>query len=504
MGDSINAVTGSQGFRALTQVNITTGMGSDISPLISLIELTVRRKELFEPGTGIVVAVSGGPDSVCLLHILYLLSSQWALRLEVAHFEHGLRDRESMDDARFVEKLSYDFGLGFSIEHGNVRDFADREGTGIQEAARILRYEFLERVRADTESTYIATAHTADDQAEEVLLRLIRGAGLPGLSGIPWVRDDHIVRPLLGVTRKQILGHLKVYDIPFVIDQSNNSRAYMRNRIRKDLLPLLAEGFNPAIIRTVNRTAEMLAEDNRFIEKIAEKAYQDSLSSSFQVGELVFSVKKIQGYPGPIRRRIYRMALMDLRLFSGKVRASHLSGIDDLVTNCKAPCASCRLPGSAVVFRRYEDLFVSSSIPEEQILDSNDSSFSVSVTGHGCWPVPRGKGDVEISLSDVASDFRSRNRKDYFRPLWLNPEAVKFPLELRTRRPGEIFWPLGAPGPFKLKKFLISCKIPRGVRGSLPLLVSGKEVVAVVGVEVSHPCRIIKASEKALSLQWIK
>ena len=486
------------------QVNLTTGMGSEISSLVSLIKLTVGRKELFESGAGIVTAVSGGPDSVCLLHILYLLSSQWGLGLEVAHFEHGLRGRESEDDARFVEKLSHDFGLGFSIEHGNVRAFADREGMGIQEAARILRYDFLERVRADTESTYIATAHTADDQAEEVLLRLIRGAGLPGLSGIPWVRDNYIVRPLLGVTRQQILGHLKAHDIPFVIDQSNNSRAYLRNRIRKDLLPLLAEDFNPAIVRTVNRTAEMLAEDHQLLEKMAEEAYQDSLSSSSRVGELGFSVKKIKGHPGPIRRRIYRMALRDLRLFSGRIRAGHLLGIDKLVTTCKDPCASCRLPGGAVAFRRYEKLFISSSDPEEQILDSNGKSRSISVTGPGRWPAPCGKGYVEILLSNVTSDFRSRNRKEYFRPLWLNPDAVKFPLDLRTRRPGEIFWPLGAPAPFKLKKFLISSKIPRGVRGSLPLLTSGKEVVAVVGVEVSHPYRLVQTSGKAFSLQWIK
>ncbi|MCD4755463.1 MAG: tRNA lysidine(34) synthetase TilS [Deltaproteobacteria bacterium] len=504
MGDPFDAGTGTKSRRALTQINITTGMGSDISSLISLIKLTIRRKELFEPGSKIVTAVSGGPDSVCLLHILYLLSSQWGLGLEVAHFEHGLRGRESGDDARFVEKLSHDFGLGFSIEHGNVRAFADREGIGIQEAARILRYDFLERVRADTESTYIATAHTADDQAEEVLMRLIRGAGLPGLSGIPWVRDNYIVRPLLGITRQQILGHLKAHDIPFVIDQSNNSRAYLRNRIRKDLLPLLAEDFNPAIVRTVNRTAEMLAEDHQLLEKMAETAYRDSLSSSSREEKLGFSIKKIKGHPGPIRRRIYRMALRDLRLFSGRVRTDHLLGIDKLVTTCKDPCASCRLPGDAVAFRRYEELFISSSDPEEQILDSNGASCSIGVTGPGRWPAPRGKGYVEISLSNVAGDFRSRNRKEYFRPLWLNPEAVKFPLDLRTRRPGEIFWPFGAPAPFKLKKFLISSKIPRGVRDSLPLLTSGKEVVAVVGVEVSHPYRLVQTSGKALSLQWIK
>jgi tRNA(Ile)-lysidine synthase len=477
---------------------------SGISSLVSLIKLIVRRKGLFEPGARIVVAVSGGPDSVCLLHILYLLSSQWRLGLEVAHFEHGLRGRESRDDARFVEKLSHDFGLGFSIEHGNVRAFASKERTGIQEAARILRYKFLERVRVDTESTYIATAHTADDQAEEVLLRLIRGAGLPGLSGIPWARDNYIVRPLLGVTRQQILGHLKAHDIPFVTDRSNNSRAYLRNRIRRDLLPLLAEDFNPAIIRTINRTAEMLAEDHQLLEMLAEEAYQDSLLSSSQEGELVFNVKKIKGHPGPIRRRIYRMALRNLRLFSGRVRASHLLGVDELVTISKDPCASLRLPGGAVVYRCYEELFISSSGSEEQILDSNCKSHSIRVAGPGRWPAPHGKGHVEISLSDVTSDFMSRNRKEYLRPLWLNPEAVKFPLDLRTRRPGEIFWPLGAQAPFKLKKFLISSKIPRGIRDSLPLLASNKDVVAVVGVEIAHPYRLFRTSGKALSLHWIK
>jgi tRNA(Ile)-lysidine synthase len=477
---------------------------SGISSLVSLIKLTIRRKELFEPGTRIVVAVSGGPDSVCLLHILYLLSSQWRLGLEVAHFEHGLRGRESRDDARFVEKLSHDFGLSFSLEHGNARAFASREGTGIQEAARILRYEFLERMRTATGSTYITTAHTADDQAEEVLLRLIRGAGLPGLSGIPWVRDNHIVRPLLGVTRQQILGHLKAHGIPFVTDRSNNSRTYLRNRIRRDLLPLLGKSFNPAIVRTVNRTAEMLAEDHRLLEKMAEKAYQDSLSYPSRDGELAFSVKKIKGHPGPIRRRIYRMALMDLRLFSGKVRASHLLGVDKLVAASKDPCASCRLPGGALAYRCYEELFISSSGPEELILDSNNKSRSIRVTGLGCWPAPYGKGHVEISLSDVTNNYRSRNRKEYFSPLWLNPEAVKFPLDLRTRIAGEIFWPLGAQAPFKLKKFLISSKIPRGIRDSLPLLASGKEVVAIVGVEIAHPYRLLQTSRRALSLQWIK
>ena len=477
---------------------------SGISSLVSLVRLTIRRKDLFGPGTRVVVAVSGGPDSVCLLHILYLLSSRWRLGLEVAHFEHGLRGRESRDDARFVEKLARDFGLGFSLEHGNVRAFASREGTGIQDAARILRYEFLERVRSDTGSTHIATAHTADDQAEEVLLRLIRGAGLPGLSGIPWVRDSHIVRPLLGVTRQQILDHLKAHGIPFVTDRSNNSRAYLRNRIRRDLLPLLCESFNPAIVRTVNRTAEMLAEDHLLLENIAEKAYRDSLSYPGLDGEPAFSVKKIKRHPGPIRRRIYRMALRNLKLFNGRVTAAHLLAMDKLAVASKDPCASCRLPGGVLACRCYDELFISAGGREERFFNSNNRERSIRVTGPGRWPAPHGKGYVEISLSDVTDNYRSRNRRDYFSPLWLNPEAVGFPLDLRTRRPGEIFWPLGARGPFKLKKFLISSKVPKGIRDSLPLLARGKEVVAIVGVEIAHPYRLLQTSKRALSLQWIK
>ncbi len=476
---------------------------SEMSSLPSLVRLTVRRKNLFEPGTGIVVAVSGGPDSVCLLHILNVLSSHWGLALKVAHFEHGLRGSESRNDARFVKRLSHNFGLGFYIEYGNVKAFARREGMGIQEAARILRYEFLERVRIETKSTYIATAHTADDQAEEVLMRLIRGAGLSGLSGIPWIRDNCIVRPLLGVTKQQILDHLKVHDIPYVIDRSNNSRKYLRNQIRKDLVPFLTENFNPAIVRTINRMTEMLADDHHLLTEMAEEAYTNSLSFPSQEGKLCFSIKKIKEYPEPIRRRIYRMALRDLRLFSGRVRASHLLGIDTLVKSLKDPCASFRLPGGAVAFRRYEELFISSSSPEKQIPDSNDAGFSVCVTGHGHWPAPNGKGYVEILLSDVTSDFRSRNRKEYFKPLWLNPQAVEFPLDLRTRRPGEIFWPLGAPSPFKLKNFLISSKIPHEIRDSLPILVRGKEVVAIAGVEISHPYRLLQTGGKALSLQWV-
>ncbi len=469
--------------------------------LLSLVKSAIRRKGLFGPGAHILVAVSGGPDSVCLLHILYLLSSQWDLGLKVAHFEHGLRGQESLDDACFVEHLSHRLGLEFYIEHGDVRGLARKKGMGIEETARMLRYEFLERVQADTKSTHIATAHTANDQAEEILLRLIRGAGLSGLKGIPWVRNN-IVRPILGITRRQVLEYLAANNIPSVTDRSNTERTYLRNRIRIDLLPLLARDFNPAIVRTINRTAELLAEDHRLLEDMADMAYHRSVLFPAKNRELGFSVERIRKYPGPIRRRIYRMALMKLNLFNGRIRSNHLLGIDRLVMGSKSPYASYRLP-SALASRKYKELFISEAKTERKTLGINNRR-SIEISGPGCWPAPRGKGHVEISLVDIPDDFiiQGKGKRRLSMPLWLNSEAIRFPLYLRIRRPGERFWPLGAPKAFKLKKFLISRKVPRGIRDFLPLLAQDKEVVAVLGVEIGHPYRLLPSSRKALLLKW--
>ena len=471
--------------------------------LLSLVKSAIRRKGLFGPGAHILAAVSGGPDSVCLLHILYLLSSQWDLGLKIAHFEHGLRGQESLNDACFVKQLSKDFGLEFYIGHGDVRGLARKKGMGTEEAARVLRYEFLESIRANTKSTYIATAHTANDQAEEILLRLIRGAGLSGLKGIPWVRNN-IVRPMLGITRHQILEHLAANNIPSVTDRSNTERTYLRNRIRIDLLPLLARDFNPAIVRTINRTAELLAEDHRLLEDMADTAYHRSVLFPAKNRELGFSVERIRKYPGPIRRRIYRMALMKLDLFNGRIRFDHLLGIDRLVIGPKDPCGSYRLPGGALASRKYKELFISGAGEERESLELNNRG-PIEISGPGCWPAPHGKGHVEISLVDIPDNFviQGKGKRRLSMPLWLNSEAIRFPLHLRTRRPGERFWPLGAPKAFKLKKFLISRKVPRGIRDFLPLLTNGKEVVAVLGVEIGHPYRLLRSSQRALLTKWI-
>jgi tRNA(Ile)-lysidine synthase len=469
--------------------------------LLPVIRKAIVGRRLFGPGARIVAAVSGGPDSICLLHLLCRLRREWAFELSVAHFEHGLRGAESRSDARFVERLCKRLGLQLHAGHGDVKGFARDAGLGVQEAARVMRYEFLDAVRKSVSATHVATAHTADDQAEEVLLRLIRGAGLPGLSGIPWMRDGGIVRPLLGVTRNEILAHLKAYGIPFVVDSSNDNTAYLRNRVRRNLLPVLAGEFNPAIVRTLNRTAEMLSEDQRVLADMAEDAYRESALAG-PTGTLVFDVDGIRRHPAPIRRRIYLKAIADVGLRNGRLTSDHLMAVDRLALALD-PAGSYRLPGAGLVRRNYDRLCFSKTGPLGVGSTRSAGGDAALVSGPGRWPAPTGAGFVEILCSEVRGDLRHRVSGQFPRTLFVDPAVITFPLCLRTRRPGESFHPYGATTGLRLKKFLISRKVPRDIRDTLPLLIHDSEVVAVVGLEIAHAYRLRESSRHALSIRWI-
>ncbi len=220
---------------------------------------------LLPSGSRVLCAVSGGADSVCLLH---WLREQPDLRLFAAHYEHGLRGEEALRDAAFVEELCEAWGIPCAVEHGDASAYASEKRMGIEEAARELRYDFLERTAEALGCDRIATAHNADDNAETVLLNLCRGAGAAGLSGIPPKRG-RIVRPLLGATRAEIEAYLREHDLPHVEDSSNESLSFRRNLLRHRVLPVLRE-LNPRFSEAVLRTSALLREDEACLDMLAE------------------------------------------------------------------------------------------------------------------------------------------------------------------------------------------------------------------------------------------
>ena len=237
----------------------------------------IRRYAMLPQGSRILCAVSGGADSMCLLHWLNELRETYGFALFAAHFEHGLRGEESLRDAEFTAEQCRRLGISCSVGHGNVSAYAEQQHLGTEDAARTLRYRFLEETADQLNCDRIATAHNLNDNAETVLMNLCRGAGTRGLAGIPPVRD-RLIRPLLQTSREEIEEYLTQHGIPHIEDSSNRTDSYTRNRIRHQMIPLLIRE-NPSFLKAIGRTTEILREDDACLCREAEAflhTYEDN------------------------------------------------------------------------------------------------------------------------------------------------------------------------------------------------------------------------------------
>lgn len=268
---------------------------------------------LLPAGSRVLCAVSGGADSMCLLHLLWSRREELGLEVLAAHYEHGLRGEESLRDAAFVEAWCREREIPLVLEHGDVAGCAASRGLGIEEAARKLRYAFLERAADERGCGLIATAHNAEDNAETMLFHLVRGSGTAGLSGIPPKRG-RIVRPLLGVSRAEIEAYLAREGVPHVEDSSNRSEAYSRNLLRRRVLPVLRE-LNPAFPAAAGRAARLLREDEACLTRLAE----DFIRTEYD-GESL-PAEKLLALPWSISSRVLR------RLCPAPLRLEHVEAV---------------------------------------------------------------------------------------------------------------------------------------------------------------------------------
>jgi tRNA(Ile)-lysidine synthase len=288
----------------------------------------------------IVVAVSGGPDSVCLLDALSrLLAPQTAggrggrpmLRaglLHVAHLHHGLRGRDADRDEAFVQRSAARYGWPVTVGHADIRREAARQKQSVQVAAREHRYRFLSDVAERAGASWIAVAHTANDQAETLLLRLVRGTGPDGLAGMGLVREGRIVRPLLRVTRAAVLDYLRRRGLTYRRDRSNQDPHYTRNRIRADLLPRLAADYNPAIVSLLATTAGLMAEERQVVEEVLSTIWQASLTA-VAPDRLTFDRTIIARQPPAVQRWWLRRALRLLQTGPAAARAGTAGTIQE-------------------------------------------------------------------------------------------------------------------------------------------------------------------------------
>jgi tRNA(Ile)-lysidine synthase len=437
---------------------------------------TIKAHDLLIPGDRIVVAVSGGPDSVALLACLVALSARWNFELSIGHVNHGLRGTESDDDVAFVEQMGDHFGVPVSIRKVSLKkQDAKRTKQSFQAYAREVRYQALEDILQDRGATKIATGHTADDQAETVLMWMLRGSGTGGLSGIPPKRGARIVRPILDVPRSEIVAYLHERQLAYRMDSSNSQPVYLRNRIRRDLMPQL-KGYAPGIVNVLSRQAEMIREDHVYLEQIAAEAFQ-KMRVTQDEREIHLDRTALLALPLALRRRVVRHGFHQMNENTQGPRFDIIQGLLD--------CLECGQSGwrmhinTVDVGQEYDRLIFSkreTSAPNE-LSHFLPREIGVDLPGEVIWPLTG--QHLKVSVKDVTWIARRQS------PLEMHLDADTFTHDLRIRswRPGDVFYPKGMGGrQKKLQDFFSDIKLPRSQRKKVPLLVSREGILWVGGL----------------------
>lgn len=442
--------------------------------VLSQVLTFIREQSLFAPGDRVVVAVSGGADSVALLDLLMRLPD-FHLQLVVAHLNHRLRGDESNEDERFVAAFAAAHRFPLECASVDVAELSRRERLSLEDAGRRARYAFFDRVAMQWSAASVALAHHLDDQAETLLLRLLRGAGTTGLSAMTPRTAGKYVRPLLCLDRHQIEGYLHARGLSFRTDSSNTDITFLRNRIRHELIPHLAR-FNPEISRTLSVTADLLAADEEVLAAAADQALT-RVSCEGREGGTSLSVAALLREPRGLRYRLYRRAVALAKGDLAAVSFRHIRQIDDLVRSPK-PNLSCALPGRVTVVRSYGTIVFSGDGPEAPW------EGELLVEGPGSYLLPGG-GELLVQVDAPSAELMLPPAEGCF-----DLARAPFPWLVRAFRAGDRIVPLGMTGSRKVKDLFIDAKVPLALRRTIPLVFSDGELIWVCGHRVGEGTRI--------------
>ena len=469
-----------------------------MTDLVREVRKTIAEHGLLVPGETLVLGVSGGADSLCMLHVLSELADECGVSLHVAHLEHGIRGTESEADAHFVAETSAGLGLPFTVEHADVPGLAREEGIAVEEAARQARYAFLGRVARSLGSRSVAVAHNADDQVETVLMHILRGAGLAGLRGmrpLAWMDElrlgepapaegvasgerIRLVRPLLDVPRTDIEAYCRAHRLSPRYDRSNLDTTYFRNRLRLELLPTL-ETYNPNIRQVLRRMASAISADYDLLRDVLLAVWPMVVRSETDEA-IVYDLEALSRQPLGGQRSLLREGVHRLRRSLRNIGFQHIEGavrlVKEGVTGSKAT-----LPRGLMLVRGYDQVVLAPEgygVPRaEGPRVSREIFLSVPAT----LTLPEGGWRLRTEVLGRESLPTDWDQASHALVAYFDLDRLGGPHTLRPRRAGDRLTPLGLGHRQKVSDLMINCKIPRGERDSVPLLLCGTEVVWVVG-----------------------
>ena len=420
--------------------------------ILNRIKKYIEANELLQRGDRVLVGLSGGADSVCLTHALQSLSKQLGIEVYTAHVNHGIRGEEAVRDEEFAKSFSEKLGISCFTARLNIPEDARQKSISEETAGRIARYEFFNKIAAENRLTKIATAHNRNDNAETLLMNFMRGSTVKGLGGIP-VRRGNIVRPILCLTRTEIEEYCRENSLEYVTDSTNNETIYTRNKIRRELIPLIERTYNPNFVTTATENAVLTAEDNAYIAKQAENAFI-SLAADNKA-----DIKELKKLDKSILRRVLMLMIQSAVGEEEDIRSVYIRDVSRLLN--KNSGASVNLPFGIIAKTEYGKL----------IIEKKPESVP-------CFEYIMTIGNTKISElgSEVVISKANVREKDGAVYVCAGETDI---ITIRNRRSGDVFMPCGMNGSKKVKEYFINEKIPREKRALTPIICINGEIAAV-------------------------
>lgn len=457
----------------------------------------IHRHGLIKKGDNVVAALSGGPDSACLLHILFSLAGRLDFRVYAIHINHMLRGAESDADEQYAGELCQSLHIPFRPVRVDIGELSRNRRMSLEEAGREVRYEEFGKYADEIGAAAIAVAHNRNDQAETVLMHLLRGSGLDGLAGMEF-RRGRIIRPLLDTDRREILDYCREQGLTPRTDSTNLKDDFTRNKIRLKLIPYIDENFDADITSALCRVSRLAGTDGDFLDGCARKEYEQAVAETG--GDFVkLRLDALKSLHPALLGRVLRFAAGGLRGGLQGIESKHVEILADLVRRGRTGPA-VQLPGGLRARRSYGliKLFLEKS-------EDGAVRFSHEI------PVPGHAFVAELDLTVAAEILEKPPAVDKYGRLEYNSMVQLFDyglltggINIRNREAGDVFKPLGSNGAKKLKKFLIDAHVPREQRDQIPVIASGSEVVWLAGIKISDKFKVTENTKFILKLEICK